>query len=64
MCKMQGQVMVHCPGFSETLVLAAKVTFTAEEMRGLLVTRRQGDIADIRYFSRHCRGMLGPAANR
>ena len=62
---MQGQVMVHyCPGFSESLVLAAKVTFTAEEMRGLLVTRRLGDISDIRYFSRHCRGMLGPAANR
>ena len=61
---MQDQGPVHCPGFSETLVLAAKVTFTAEEMRGLLVTRRQGDISDIRYFSRHCRGMLGSTVNR
>ena len=59
---MQGQVC--CPGFCESLVLAAKASFTAEEMRCLLVTRRQGDIADIRYFSRHCRGLLGPTANR
>ena len=40
---MQGEVC--CPGFCESLVLAAKASFTADEMRCLLVTRRQADIS-------------------